>query len=88
MGKTAAQRDVHDFDAGRALQQLAARGLEPDLAQHGARRLADKGKELPLQRPAGNAGDGGQLRQTPIAPDIAAHGIQHAPDAAWQRRSC
>ena len=69
MGKAAAQRHIHDLDAGRALQQFAAGAFEPDLAQHGARGLADEGEELALQGPAGSAGDGSEFRQAPVAAD-------------------
>ena len=88
MRKAAAQRHVHDPDAGRPLQQFAAGAFEPDLAQHGARGLADKGEELALQGPAGSAGNGSQFRQPPIAAEIAAHRVQRAPDTAryWRRR--
>ena len=84
MGKAATQRDVHDPGVGPGLQQLAPRAFEAEILEHGAWRLADKGEELPLQRPAGNAGDGRQFGQPPIAPDIAAHRIQCTPDTARQ----
>ena len=86
MGKAAAQRDIHDRDAGRPLQQFAAGAFEPDVAKHGARGLADKGEELALQGSAGSAGDGSEFRQAPIVAEIGTHRVQRTPDTARQRR--
>ena len=88
MREAAPQRHVHDPDARRPLQQFAAGAFEPDLAQHGAGGLADKGEELALQGPAGSTGNGSQFRQPPIAAEIAAHRVQRAPDTAghWRFR--
>jgi hypothetical protein len=86
MRKAAAQRHIHDLDAGAALQQFAAGGLKPDLAQHAARRVAEKTDELALQGPGGHAGDGGEFRQAPIVTNIGTHRIQRTPHAARQRR--
>ena len=88
MREAAPQRHVHDPDARRPLQQFAAGAFEPDLAQHGAGGLADKGEELALQGPAGSTGNGSQFSQPPIAAEIAAHRVQRAPDTAgdWRFR--
>ena len=42
VGKSAAQRDVDDLGADGPLQQFTPRLFEIDVAQHGARRLAEK----------------------------------------------
>src|SRR5439155_25771059 len=53
MREPAPQRDIHDLGP-RALQQFAPGAFEIDLAEHGARSLAQKAEKLPLQRPAEN----------------------------------
>jgi hypothetical protein len=86
MGEAAVQRDLGHFRVGQALEQLAARALEPHVAQRGARRLVEKDAKLPLQRPARQAGDGGQIRHAPVALQIGAHCLEGAPHAARQHR--
>ena len=86
VGKAGTQCDVRYLGVRRPLQQLAPRTFETDIAKHGAGRLAEKGQKLPLQRPAGNAGDSGQFRDRPAAPDIRMHRIERAPNAARQQR--
>src|SRR6266404_725450 len=84
MRKAAAQRDVHHLGIVQALEQLAARALEADVAQGRGGRLAEKTAELPLQRPARHAGDGSQVGHAPAALYIGAHGIERSPHAARQ----
>ena len=79
--------NVHDFRTRRAMQQFAPRELEPDIAKHGAGRLAEKTPELALQCSARHPRDIGQIGQTPIATYIRAHRVECAPDAARQQRS-
>jgi hypothetical protein len=86
MREAAAQRDVHHFRIGHALEQRAARAGEPDVAQRDAGRLAEKDLELPLQRPARHAGDGSKIGHAPVALDIGAHRLERMPDAARQHR--
>ena len=86
MRETATLRDIHHPGVGHALQQFATRGLEPDVTQGRAGRLADEFPELPLQRAAGQARGLGELGHAPVAPDIRSHRIERATDAARQQR--
>ena len=85
MRKAAAQREIHHLLIGQALQQLAARALEPDVAKRGMRRLAEKHLELALKCSARHAGRRRQIDHGPVAADVGAHGIERAPDAARQQ---
>jgi hypothetical protein len=82
MRQTVAQRDVSHFGIWQAPQQFAARAVEPDIAKCRARRLSEKDPKLPLQRSTGYAGDASQFGHAPVAPDICAHRIERAADAA------
>ncbi len=90
-GKPAAMResatlcDIHHPGIGNALQQFAARGLEPDITQSRAGRLAEKLPELPLQRAAGQARGLGEFGHAPVVPDIRSHRIERATDATRQQ---
>jgi hypothetical protein len=86
MEKAAALRDIRHLDTGGALQQFTPRPIEIDVAKRGTGRLAEKGQKLPLQGPAGNAGDCGEFRHAPAVPDIGMHRIEGAPNAARQWR--
>ena len=69
------------------MHQFAPRKLEPDIAKHGAGRLAEKTPELALQCSPDTPETIGQIGQTPIATHIRAHRVERAPDAARQQRS-
>ncbi len=85
MRESAALGDIHHLGVGNALQQFAARGLEPDITQRCAGCLADEFPELALQRAAGQARGLGEFHHAPVTPDIRAHRIERAADAARQQ---
>jgi hypothetical protein len=85
MRKAAAQREVHHFLFGQALQELAARAVEPDVAQRGMGCLAEKHLELALKCSARHAGRRCQIDHGPVAAHVGAHGIERAPYAARQQ---
>jgi hypothetical protein len=85
MRKAAAQCEVHHFLFGQALQELAARAVEADVAKRGMGRLAEKHLELTLKCSARHAGRRRQIDHGPVAADVGAHGIERAPYAARQQ---